>query len=149
MKQLTISICLFFLFTNCTQKTDTYKDEVKQFQYKLNTQYKIIMNILCNNVKLRDKAIYFANQLGISDSKVTLNIFRLPHPDKRQGFIDYPHNARVNMYMEMFVKYDEERYITLAHEMVHVRQVINHESIDEIEAETLAYRLNKTLDNAT
>ena len=53
------------------------------------------------------------------------------------------------MYMEMFVKYDEERYITLAHEMVHVRQVINHESIDEIEAETLAYRLNKTLDNAT
>ena len=107
------------------------------------------MNILCNNVKLRDKAIDFANQLGISDSKVTLNIFRLPHPDKRQGFIDYPHNARVNMYMEMFVKYDEERYITLAHEMVHVRQVINNESIDEIEAETLAYRMNKTLDNAT
>ena len=36
----------------------------------------------------------------------------------------------------------------IAHEMVHVRQVINNESIDEIEAETLAYRLNKTLDNA-
>lgn len=39
MKQLTIIISLFFLFTNCTHKTITYKDEVEQFQYKLNTQY--------------------------------------------------------------------------------------------------------------
>ena len=39
MKQLSISICLFFLFTNCTQKASSFKDEVKQFQYKLNTQY--------------------------------------------------------------------------------------------------------------
>ena len=39
MKQLIIIICLFFLYTNCAQKTNTYKDEVKQFQYKLNTQY--------------------------------------------------------------------------------------------------------------
>jgi len=39
MKQFTISICLLFLFTNCTQKTNTYIDEVQQFQYKLNTQY--------------------------------------------------------------------------------------------------------------
>ena len=39
MKQFTISICLLFLVTNCTQKTNTYIDEVQQFQYKLNTQY--------------------------------------------------------------------------------------------------------------
>ncbi len=102
------------------------------------------MDILCNNVKLRDKAVEFANLLGITDSKVTLNIFRLPHPDKRQGFLDYPLNARVHSYMEMFVKYDDERYITLAHEMVHVRQVIKHQPIDEDEAEILAYRMQKT-----
>ena len=101
------------------------------------------MNILCNNEKLRDKAIEFAKMLDIQDSKVILNIFRLPHPDRRQGFLDYPHKANINIYMEMFVKFDEERYITLAHEMVHVRQVIMHQPIDEVEAEALAYRLNE------
>jgi hypothetical protein len=44
--------------------------------------------------------------------------------------------------MEMFVKYNDERYITLAHEMVHVRQAITDGIIDENEAETLAYRMN-------
>ena len=39
---------------------------------------------------MRDKAVEFAIQLGIEHSKVTLNIFRLPHPDRRQGFLDYP-----------------------------------------------------------
>lgn len=39
MKQLTIIICSLILFTNCTKKNTTYADEVKQFQYKLNTQY--------------------------------------------------------------------------------------------------------------
>ena len=50
------------------------------------------------------------------------------------------------MYMEMFVKYNEERYITLAHEMVHVRQAITDGIMDEIEAETLAYRMNNISD---
>jgi hypothetical protein len=92
---------------------------------------------------MRDKAVEFANLLDIQDSKVILNIFRLPHPDQRQGFLDYPKVARLNMYMEMFVKYDDERYITLAHEMVHVKQVILNQKIDEVEAETLAYRMNE------
>jgi len=95
---------------------------------------------------MRDKAVEFANLLDIQDSKVTLNIFRLPHPDRRQGFLDYPKKARINMYMEMFVKYNEERYITLAHEMVHVRQAITDGIMDEIEAETLAYRMNNISD---
>ena len=100
------------------------------------------MNILCNNEKLRNRAVEFARMLDIQDSKVTLNIFRLPHPDKRQGFLDYPSKHRVYTYMEMFVKYNDERYITLAHEMVHVRQAITDGIIDENEAETLAYRMN-------
>jgi hypothetical protein len=95
---------------------------------------------------MRDKAVEFAIQLGIEHSKVTLNIFRLPHPDRRQGFLDYPKKARVNVYMEMFIKFNEERYITLAHEMVHVRQAITDGIMDEIEAETLAYRMNNISD---
>lgn len=39
MKKLSTGIFLFFLLTNCTQKTTTFRDDVKQFQYKLNTQY--------------------------------------------------------------------------------------------------------------
>lgn len=39
MKQLLINTCLFLLLINCTENNTTYKDEVKQFQYKLNTQY--------------------------------------------------------------------------------------------------------------
>jgi len=95
---------------------------------------------------MRDKAVEFAIQLGIEHSNVTLNIFRLPHPDRRQGFLDYPKKARVNVYMEMFIKFNEERYITLAHEMVHVRQAITDGIMDEIEAETLAYRMNNISD---
>jgi uncharacterized protein (DUF1684 family) len=39
MKQLSIIVCSLFLFTNCIEKTNSFNDEVKQFQYKLNTQY--------------------------------------------------------------------------------------------------------------
>jgi hypothetical protein len=39
MKQFFSIICVSFLFINCTQKTNTFVDEVKQFQYELNTQY--------------------------------------------------------------------------------------------------------------
>ena len=41
------------------------------------------------------------------------------------------------------VKFNKERYVTLAHEMVHARQVLKGEEIDENEA----YLLENTLDN--
>ena len=45
------------------------------------------------------------------------------------------------MHIDIFIKYDAERYVTLAHEMVHLRQVITDGVIDENEA----YILEKTL----
>ena len=41
------------------------------------------------------------------------------------------------------MKLDNDRYVTLAHEMVHARQVLNGQPIDEAEA----YLLENLLDN--
>ena len=38
---------------------------------------------------------------------------------------------------DIYIKYDNERYTTLAHEMVHLRQVLTDGVIDENEAYTL------------
>ncbi|UMB53670.1 DUF1684 domain-containing protein [Lutibacter sp. A64] len=39
MKKLHLIIYSIFLFTNCSTKTNSYTEEIKQFQYKLNTQF--------------------------------------------------------------------------------------------------------------
>ncbi|UMB60206.1 DUF1684 domain-containing protein [Lutibacter sp. A80] len=39
MKEITLAILFLLTLTNCSKKTNTYKDEIKQFQYKLNTQF--------------------------------------------------------------------------------------------------------------
>ena len=41
------------------------------------------------------------------------------------------------------MKLDEEREITLAHEMVHIRQVLARQGLDEDEAENLGQKLAK------
>lgn len=39
MKNVLLSCSIIFLFTNCNNPKPTYEDSIKQFQYKLNTQY--------------------------------------------------------------------------------------------------------------
>lgn len=39
MKNALLSLTIILLFTNCNTSTNSYTDSIKQFQYKLNTQY--------------------------------------------------------------------------------------------------------------
>lgn len=92
-----------------------------------------------------DNAIYFSGKLQISNiDDVVLNIKRLPPSFSQKGIIEYPRQTKGTTHIDIFIKYDAERYITLAHEMVHVRQVITDGIIDENEA----YILEKTLQRA-
>jgi len=95
-----------------------------------------------------NNAIYLAQQLGIESEKgVELTIKRLPPQFSQKGLIEYPRiTGKQKMHLDIFIKYDSERYTTLAHEMVHVRQVIRDKFIDENEAYILEKTL-KVLDN--
>lgn len=87
-------------------------------------------------------AMELADKLNIKDNQdVIVHIKRLPPSFSQKGIIEYPRNVKENLYIDIFIKYDAERYITLAHEMVHLRQVITDGVIDENEA----YLLEKTL----
>ena len=101
------------------------------------------MEIYCKNSLLLNKAVEYANTLGISDMPAIISIKRLPPSFSQQGLIEHPRELDSHTYISIYVKFNKERYVTLAHEMVHARQVLKGEEIDENEA----YLLENTLDN--
>ena len=81
------------------------------------------MRVYSKYQAIKDSACYYARELGIDDyKKVRIHIYRLPHPHPKQGYIEYPINGKPKE-ISLFVKLDEEREITLAHEMVHMDQM--------------------------
>ncbi len=101
------------------------------------------MEIYCKNTLLLEKAVHYSRTLGIDDRNAQITIKRLPPSFSQQGLIEHPRVLDNDTYISIYVKLNKERYITLAHEMVHVRQVLNGEEIDENEA----YLLEESLDN--
>ena len=91
-------------------------------------------------------AINLADKLNIKDYQdVVVYIKRLPPSFTQKGIIEFPRNVKENVYIDIFIKYDAERYITLAHEMVHLRQILT----DGIICEKEAYELEKALTMTT
>ena len=92
-------------------------------------------------------AINLAEQLEIADEhNVAVYVKRLPPSFQQKGIIEYPRHFKDSTHIDIYIKYDSERYVTLAHEMVHLRQVLTDGVIDENEAYTLEKTL-KVLDN--
>ena len=107
------------------------------------------MEIYCKDSWMLTNAVYIAEQLGITDiPNSILYIKRLPPQFRQSGLIEYPHKKDDSkVHLDIYIKYDNERFITLAHEMVHVRQVLENGTIDESEAYALETTL-KTLAKA-
>jgi len=101
------------------------------------------MHIFCNVNGLLEKAVKFANTLEISDANAEINIYRLPPSFQQKGIIEHPRVFKGKTYLNIYVRLDSERYVTLAHEMIHAKQIIEGREIDENEA----YALERTLDN--
>ncbi len=101
------------------------------------------MEIYCKNDLLLDRAVEYSKTLGISDRRARIIIKRLPPAFSQHGLIEHPRQLDKETYIQIWVKLNKERYITLAHEMIHVRQILNANPIDENEA----YLLEDTLDN--
>ena len=100
------------------------------------------MEIYCKDNKMLNIAISLAEQLDIADEdNVTVYIKRLPPSFKQKGIIEFPRHFKDETHIDIYIKYDVERYVTLAHEMVHLRQVLTDGVLDENEA----YTLEKTL----
>tara|TARA_Y100000768_G_scaffold167633_1_gene125535 strand:- start:368 stop:691 length:324 start_codon:yes stop_codon:yes gene_type:complete len=101
------------------------------------------MEIYCKNTLLLEKAVDYSKTLGIDHHNAVIEIKRLPPSFSQMGIIEHPRILGKRTYINIYVKLNQERYITLAHEMVHARQVLNGEPLDENEA----YLLETTLDN--
>jgi len=100
------------------------------------------MDIFCKDSKMLKIALSLAEQLEIADEhNVAVYVKRLPPSFTQKGIIEYPRQFKDETHIDIYIKYDSERYVTLAHEMVHLRQVLSDGVIDENEA----YTLEKTL----
>lgn len=103
------------------------------------------MEIYCKDKWMLHNAIFLAEQLNISELFGVVNIKRLPPTMPQKGLVEF---SKGDTEIDIYIKYDNERFITLAHEMVHVRQILTTGICDEIEAGELENTL-KTLDKAT
>ena len=101
------------------------------------------MEIYCKNTALLEKAVDYSKTLGIDHHNAVINIKRLPPSFSQMGIIEHPRTLGKRTYINIYVRLNKERYTTLAHEMVHARQVLTGQPLDENEA----YLLENTLDN--
>ena len=82
------------------------------------------MDIFCKDSKMLKIAINLAEQLEIADEhNVAVYVKRLPPSFQQKGIIEYPRHFKDSTHIDIYIKYDSERYITLAHEMVHLYQM--------------------------
>jgi len=92
------------------------------------------MEIYCKNKTLLEHAVNHARGLSIDSKDAIINIKRLPPQFSQKGLIEFPRVLGKRTYIDIFIKMDEEKEITLAHEMMHVKQVLIDGVIDENEA---------------
>ena len=92
------------------------------------------MEIYCKQKRLLELAVMHSKALSIDAKDAVINIKRLPPQFPQKGLIEYPRTLGKRTYIDLFIKMDEEKEITLAHEMMHVKQVLTDGIIDENEA---------------
>lgn len=92
------------------------------------------MEIYCKQKHLLNLAIKHAKALSVDSKDAIITIKRLPPQFTQKGLIEYPRVLGKRVYMDIYIKMDEEKEITLAHEMMHVKQVLIDGKIDENEA---------------
>jgi len=92
------------------------------------------MNIICKNEKIQNKAVDLVKQLKIEDKDVIVSIRKLPKNISLQntkGYIEFDEQLE---HLDIYIRYDEEKYITLAHELIHAQQLLTKGKIDEDDA---------------
>lgn len=92
------------------------------------------MEIYCKQKRLLDLAIMHSKALSVDSKDAVVHIKRLPPQFTQKGLIEYPRTIGKRTYIDIFIKMDDEKEITLAHEMMHVKQVLTNGKIDENEA---------------
>ncbi len=101
------------------------------------------MEIYCKNRLLLERAVKLSKSLEIDHHNAVINIKRLPPSFTQMGIIEHPKTLGKRTYINIYIRLNSERYITLAHEMVHARQFLEGQPMCEEEA----YLLETTLDN--
>lgn len=102
------------------------------------------MKIICSNKQLLQAAIHILEKLNVKELSDDHHLYikRLPPKHKLKGFIDYPQiSLDQTVDYNIYIKLDDERYVTLAHELVHFKQIVEKGRVCEKEA----YKLEKSL----
>lgn len=92
------------------------------------------MEIYCKQTRLLELAIRHAKALSVDSKNAIVTIKRLPPSMSQKGIIEYPRTLGQRTYIDIFIKMDDEKDITLAHEMKHLQQILTSGIIDENEA---------------
>ncbi len=92
---------------------------------------KLKMEIYCKHKALLDRAVKYANKLEIADKDAVINIYKLPPSFRQQAIIEHAREYEETTHLNIYVKFNDERYISLAHEMIHVRQMCKGETMYE------------------
>ena len=92
------------------------------------------MEIYCKQKRLLELAVMHSKALSVDSKDAVIHIKRLPPQFTQKGLIEYPRTLGKRTYIDLFIKMDEEKEITLAHEMMHVKQVLTDGVIYENEA---------------
>ena len=80
------------------------------------------MEIYCKQKRLLDLAIMHSKALSVDSKDAVVHIKRLPPQFTQKGLIEYPRTIGKRTYIDIFIKMDDEKEITLAHEMMHVHR---------------------------
>ena len=82
------------------------------------------MEIYCKQKRLLELAVMHSKALSIDAKDAVINIKRLPPQFSQKGLIEYPRTLGKRTYIDLFIKMDHEKEITLAHEMMHVNRCL-------------------------
>jgi len=94
----------------------------------------MIMEIYCKQDRLLDLAVMHSKALSVDSKDAIVHIKRLPPSMSQKGLIESPRVLGKRTYIDIYIKMDDEKEITLAHEMMHLKQVLIDGKIDENEA---------------
>ena len=100
------------------------------------------MEIYCKHKPILERAVLYANKLGIAE-RCSYKHIQITASFRQQAIIEHAREYEDVMHMNIYIKFNEERYVSLAHEMIHARQILSRVPIDENEA----YLLENTADN--
>ena len=70
------------------------------------------MEIYCKHKPILERAVLYANKLGIAERDAVINIYKLPPSFRQQAIIEHAREYEDIMHMNIYIKFNDERYVS-------------------------------------